>query len=145
MDTSWLLIANRTDARLFEYSGHEFEKLEEISHPEGRLKDQDLISDDKGRVHDRAGQGSHKQEFHESPSDHEDRRFALALSRTLRKGLDDHRFDRLFLVAEPGFLGDLKQALDKETTNALAGTLGKDLLHVADKDIPGHVDALLKP
>ena len=144
MDTSWLLIANRTDARLFEYSGGGLEKLDEFRHPEGRLRDQDFVSDDKGRVHDRAGQGSHKQELHESPSDHEDRRFALELSKTLRKGLDAHRFEHLFLVAEPGFLGDLKQALDKETNNALAGTLGKDLVHVEDRDIPGHLDALLK-
>jgi protein required for attachment to host cells len=145
MSTNWLLVANRTGARLFENqgAGRGLTKVQEFSHPEGRLKDQDLVSDDKGRVHDRAGQGSHKEEPPESPSDHEDRHFAHDLAKTLSHGLDDHRFTRLFIVAEPKFLGDLKHALDKKTASVLEGTLGKDLLHVEDRDIPGHLDDLL--
>lgn len=146
MSTNWLLVANRTGARLFENPGpgKGLIKLEEFSHPEGRLKDQDFVSDDKGRVQDRPGQGSHKREMPESPSEHQDRHFAHNLAETLKHGLDEHRFTRLFLVAEPGFLGDLKEALDKKTASILEGTLGKDLLHVEDRDIPDHLDELLK-
>ncbi|MGW8246699.1 MAG: host attachment protein [Acidiferrobacterales bacterium] len=146
MNTNWLLVANRTGARLFENAGpgRGLTKLQEFSHPEGRLKDQDFVSDDKGRVHDRPGQGSHKREMPESPSEHENRHFAHDLAKTLQHGLDDHRYTRLFLVAEPGFLGDLKEALDKKTASVLEGTLGKDLLHVEDREIPDHLDDLLK-
>ena len=146
MSTNWLLVANRTGARLFENQGpgRGLTKVQEFNHPEGRLKDQDLVSDDKGRVHDRMGQGSHKEEPRESPSNHEDRNFAHDLAKKLKLGLDEHRFARLFIVAEPRFLGDLKGALDKKTVSVLEGTLGKDLLHVEDGDIPGHLDNLLQ-
>lgn len=146
MSKNWLLVANRTGARLFENigPGSGLTRLQEFTHPEGRLKDQDFISDDSGRVHDRAGDGSHKMEMTESASDHEDRLFAHQLALALKHGLDEHNFTRLFLVAEPGFLGDLKASLDKKTASLLEGTLGKDLVHVEDRDIPDHLDDLIK-
>ena len=145
MSKNWVVVANRTGARIFENlgPGSGLTRLQELSHPEGRLRDQDLVSDDKGRTHDRAGQGSHKVEPPESASDHEDRRFAHDLAQELKKGLEKHHFTRLFLVAEAGFQGDIKAALDKKCASLLQGALNKDLVHVEDRDIASHLGDLL--
>lgn len=146
MTKNWIMVANRTGARVFENigPGSGLTKLEEFSHPEGRLKDQDFTSDDKGRTHDRAGQGSHKMEPAESPSAHEDRHFAHDLAQALKQGLEQQHFTRLFLVAEAGFLGDIKAALDKKTASVLEGTLDKDLVQVEDRDIASHLGDMIK-
>jgi len=146
MTKNWIVVANRTGARIFENigPGSGLAKLMELSHPEGRMKDQDFISDDKGRTHDRAGQGSHKMEPAESPSDHEDRHFAHDLAQALKKGLEEQHFTRLFVVAEAGFQGDIKAALDKKTASLLQGSLNKDLVHVEDKDIAGHLGDIIQ-
>lgn len=146
MTKNWIVVANRSGARVFENlgPGSGLTRLFEIDHPEGRLKDQDFTSDDKGRTHDRVGQGSHKMEPGESPSEHEDRQFARDLAAALTRGLEQHHYTRLYLVAEARFMGEIKAALDKKTATLLDATLDKDLVHVEDRDIAGHLDDLLK-
>lgn len=145
MTKNWILVANRTGARIFENigPGSGVTKLMEFSHPEGRMKDQDFISDDKGRTHDRAGQGSHKMEPAESPSAHEDRHFAHDLAQALKKGLEEEHFTRLFLVAEAGFQGDIKAALDKKTASLLQGSLDKDFTNLEDREIVDRISEFL--
>ena len=146
MTKNWILVANRTDARVFEHlgPGSGLTKLMEFSHPEGRLKDQDLASDQGGRAYDSEGSGRHRMEQRESPKEHEDRHFAHDLGKAMSRGLQEHKFTRLFLVAEAGFLGDLKAALDKKTSSLLGATLDKDLVHVEDRDVADHLGDLLK-
>ena len=47
MTTTWILIAHRGGARLFEHTGRSagLKLLQDIPHPEGRLKNQDINAD----------------------------------------------------------------------------------------------------
>lgn len=146
MTKNWVLVANRTGARLFENvgSGSGLTKLDEFSHPEGRLKDQDLASDQGGRAYDSEGSGRHRMEQRESPKEHEDREFARSLAKALKAGLEKDHFTRLFLVAESKFLGEIKAELDKKCLSLLEATLDKDLVHVEDRDIAGHLGDMIK-
>ncbi len=49
------------------------------------------------------------------------------------------QFDSLVLVAPPGVLTELKQALAKPMAALVAGDLQKDLTKVPDHDLTGHL------
>ena len=146
MTKNWILVANRTGARLFENlgPGHGLSKLEEFMHPGGHMKNQDLASDEGGRAYDSVGGGRHRMEQRESPKHQEDRHFAHELAQALNKGHEKEHYTRLFLVAEPKFLGEIKAELDKKSQSLLEATLDKDLVHVEDRDLPSHLSAILK-
>lgn len=138
MDSTWILVANRANARLFTNTGshRELTLLKDFIHSEGRLKDRELSSDKPGRAFDSGGQGRHGMSKSESPSEHETARFAKELATVLEQGRTSHQFGRLILVAEPGFLGVLNGAIDRHTAELVTDTLSKDLAHLDDADIP---------
>lgn len=145
MTKNWLMLANRTGARLFENlgQGNGLRLIENFSHPEGRLKDQDYNSDAPGRSFDSHGQGRHSMEKGESPSEHENSHFAQLLADTLKTGREQDQVTHVYLVAEAGFLGDIRSAMDKKTLSVTTN-LDKDLVAIEERDLPGHLEGLLK-
>ena len=141
MSKTWILVANRSSARIFSNDGSdkELSLLQDIAHPEGHLKDQDFNADKPGRSFDSGGQGRHAMGKSESPTEHEAARFAKELADTLNKGRGTNEFSRLVLIAEPGFLGTLKSTLDDQTAKLVTDTLDKDFSRMADADIPAAV------
>ncbi len=75
---------------------------------------------------------------HEAEERHA-QKFAHHLAEMLNKGRNDHAYQKLILVAEPGFLGDLSGALDKNTSALVEKTVGKDLMHVGENELPQHL------
>src|SRR5687768_9772131 len=60
METTWILVAHRSGAQVYEKRGKkELNLLKEIPHTEGRLKDTELATDRPGRSFDRIGHGRH--------------------------------------------------------------------------------------
>ena len=62
----------------------------------------------------------------------------------IRLSRAENRFGKLVLVAEPRLLGELRAALDKPTAALVSATLDKDLVGVDNRDIPMHLDNLVK-
>lgn len=123
METTWILVADRTGAKLFESKGPgkgTLQHLRDIPHPEGRLQARDAMSP------------------HHEPERHA-QKFAHHLAEILNKGRNDHAYQKLILVAEPGFLGDLSGALDKNTSALVEKTVGKDLMHMGENELPQHL------
>jgi protein required for attachment to host cells len=138
---TWALIADRSHARILSTRGRGkgFELVEDITHPEGRLHDRDLETDRHGRTGD-PRQVGHATETEVSASEEVAIRFANALAAKLRQGHDAHRFEHLILAAEPRFLGHLRKALDKSTSQAVKGEVHKHLLGAGDGDLAAHLD-----
>lgn len=125
---TWILCADRVHAQVYLTHGRHLELVKTIEHPEGRLHDSELVSDQGGQVQARSGHRPHALAPHERPSQTLARRFAKELATFAHDGRVDGRFERLVLVAEPGFLGLLDAALDAVTHARVAAKVGKHLV-----------------
>ena len=146
MNTTWILVAHRGGARLFENlgPGKGLQLVEDIPHPEGRLKSGEINADRPGRAFDKFGAGRHSMSQEHEAADQVSLMFAKHLCDKLEKARAENRFGGLVLVAEPRLLGELRAALDKPTAALVSATLDKDLVGVDNRDIPKHLDNLVK-
>ncbi len=130
MNTTWILVAHYAGAEIYEAKPHAKhpELIRQIPHPEGRLYNRDFESDRHGTTHDRIGSLGHVTHQEHDPRDQDVRRFANELAAALRVGWTQNACDQFVIVAEPGLLGDLRNALDDQTAARVVTTLDKDLL-----------------
>jgi len=138
--TTWVVVADRLRARLFEAgSGRPMlTELEDLVHPEAREHERELVNDRQGRE---VGPWGHQTfEPRTRPRDKETGEFIRELGDRLRKGVHDGTFDRLVLCAEPGLLGRLRRELPGGVTRAVVGEVNKDL---ADKPRPEETEPYL--
>jgi len=129
MSDVWVVVASSTRCRIFAQHKQNapLEQLEELEHPEGRLHDRDLATDRPGRTYDSAGPGRHGMGQALSPTEHENIRFAKTIASRLDAARKRDAFDRLVLVADPRFLGHLRQGLTPNTRSMLTTELQKNL------------------
>ena len=146
MKTTWILVAHRGGARLFENHGpgKGLQLVEDIPHPEGRLKSGEINADKPGRAFDSFGAGRHSLSQEHEAADQVSLMFAKHLCDKLEKARAENRFGGLVLVAEPRLLGELRAALDKPTTALVSATLDKDLVGVENRDIPKRLGSLVQ-
>jgi protein required for attachment to host cells len=142
---TWVIVAHRGGARFFSYLGRGkgLERIREVQHPEGRLKSGEIDSDAPGVGRDRKGPARHPMGHEESASERVASNWARELAHALGKARVEGELDRVVLVAEPGFLGLLRGALDGPTGALVRDTVGKDLGHVRDADVARHLTEVL--
>ena len=145
MKNTWVLIAHRGGARVFENKGpgKGLILLQDIPHPEGKLKSKDLGSDEPGRSFDSHG-ARHSFEQEVGPAAHVSEVFARRIAGILEEGRVGHRYGRLVLVAEARFLGILRAALSRETSTLVTATVNKDLGHVETQEVSKHLQDILQ-
>jgi protein required for attachment to host cells len=117
-----VLVADRTRAMIYRGASHNtvLIEVESLSHPESRLKDQELVSDSPGlSVGVARPQGSATQAY--SPHEREAELFARQIAERIGALRTSNQLHRLYLVAEPHFLGLLRAALDAPTQKLIAG------------------------
>jgi protein required for attachment to host cells len=143
MTTTWILVAHRSGARLFENlgPGKGLTLLETIDHPEGRLRSGEINSDKPGRAFDSFGGARHSMSKEHDPTEQVAMQFARRLAELLDKGRTRNQYTRLVLVADPRFLGDLRAALPPPTAALVSATVDKDLASASVHDLPGHLGA----
>lgn len=145
MDRTWILVAHRGGARLFENRGpgKGLELLQTLDHPAGKLKNKDIDTDQPGRGNDRYGPGRHAYTSEHAPTTHVAEQFAKQLSTLLDDGRSAHRYGRLVLVAEPRFLGNLRAALNAQTAALVTATVDKDLGGTEARELPRHLNSVV--
>lgn len=125
---TWVVVANSCEARIFKLI--KFPKIEELDalyHPESHLHNQDLVSSKPGRTFQSTNPNRSAYEPKTSPKQNEIDKFARQLGEHLATTLHNGDFQRLYLFAEPSFLGNLRQHLDAKTKDAIVGEAPKDL------------------
>lgn len=122
---------------MFEHFGKDtkIRLVETFLHPEGRLKEQDIVTDRAGRNFHRSDKVSHSGGKTGDPRAHSDRLFAQEIARHLKKSRESSGYGRLYLVASPHFMGILKEAVDPVTQKSVTGMLDKDLAHFSEADL----------
>ncbi|MFY0990762.1 host attachment protein [Halomonas sp. C05BenzN] len=145
METTWVVIADQTRARIFAMPRPRaaLEELDDLVNPEGRLHDQDLNSDRPGRAFDSKGLGRHAMGKHHSPKEQEAIRFAHAIGEHLAEGLQRGDFGQLVVSAPPRFLGLLREALPEGVVNRIVLDLDKDLVGLSAGDVGAYLSARL--
>jgi len=143
MQTTWILAADSNRARIFEVTEKDRRLLEiqDFVNPEARMSERELQSDLQGRVY---GYGEHYRAHSATEMvgvEHANELFGKALGRFLDKARTDHRYDRLYLIAPPKFLGLLRHKLSKEVQKLVAEEIDKDLSWLSEHDINRHLKA----
>lgn len=142
---TYIVVANRFQARIFRYLGLKsgLELVEKFYHPASRLRTGELVSDRPGRSSDRGRVARHSLTTEVEAHDEEAIAFAREIAQKLRQARGRNEFSRLMLVAEAGFLGKLKQALDGGTLESLVATLDRDFHQKSSSELSRHLDRYL--
>jgi protein required for attachment to host cells len=145
MEATWVVTADRAGARLLERNRdvrEGYEIIEEVNHPEGRLRDIDIDTDRPGRNSTGRGIGASSRQTmgnSESPHDHMAQQFAKSIADKLQHARGAGRFTRLVLAAEPRFLGMLRESLDGPTARCVVGSVSKNLQSVSLGELQHHL------
>jgi protein required for attachment to host cells len=138
MQTTWVIAADASRARIFEVSGDDknIQEIDDLTNPQGRLADHEIDRDSKGRYF---GKGERDQAHTVEPAvdarEHQVQLFSKRLGHYLEQARSEHRFDRLWLIAPPKFLGLIRQDLSKQVQQAVDEEIPKDLAWFESHDI----------
>ncbi|MGH8496218.1 MAG: host attachment protein [Gammaproteobacteria bacterium] len=135
MPRPWIVVAHNEAASIYsvERPTGPLEQIATFEHPESALRNRDLKTDRPGRAVESAGAGRHAMSSEVDPVTEEALKFARQLADELRAGRVAKRYDTLYLVAAPAFLGLLREALDDDTRARVLFELDKN---VAREDAP---------
>lgn len=137
MSTTWILVANASQAKLFANLGPKkgLQLVKELEHPESREKAANLVSD---RVGNYQGSGSYAQPT--PPKEHEAERFAQELSRELEEGRVNNAYERLILIASAHFMGLLNNRLTSHVRSKVTESIEKDYTRLPIKELAAHLE-----
>jgi protein required for attachment to host cells len=138
----WVVVANSTIARIFkaETISH-LKELETLVHPASRQHSSDLTSDRPGRTFESIHNGTrHAMEPKTNPQQLEFDEFAKHLSKHLDTNALDGSYKKLYLAANPTFLGLLRQHLHDNTLHLIATQIDKDFTQLTPNEITKHFD-----
>lgn len=146
MGVSWVVIADRSRARVFQTDGgaDRLQEIEDLLNPEGRMDDADLRHDAKGRYY---GKGERHQAHTAEPNvtkqEHDEEMFSREVSRLLDRGCDMRRYDRLVMIAPPEFLGILRKQLSQRVEQRIIQQLDSGLANWPQQQIRDYLKQYL--
>lgn len=136
MKPIWILVADSSTARLFttEHSASDLIEINTLNHSEAQLNEQDLVTDSAGK-----GSGNHAYTPEVSAKEQSEMHFAKRVVKHLCDELNQNKFERLFIVAAPAFLGSLRNTLTSRMEKHVAFSLGKNIVTLTPAEIRGHL------
>jgi protein required for attachment to host cells len=141
-NTTWIIAADASRARVLQVADreHKLLEIEDLVNPEARLQDRDLQTDSEPRFNGRnGGPGSDRET--KGAVEHSVEVFAREIGQYLEKARNQHRFDRLHLVAPPKFLGALRKELGKEVEKLVEQEVPKDLSWFNTRELERYLDS----
>lgn len=142
MSNYWILAADSTEARLFtrEKKFSPPVELKDWLHPESRLPGRDLEHDRQGKTFSSHGYGQSDNQKHTEPKKREAQDFARELAGHLDAARARGEFDSLSIVAEPSFLGLIRDSLDENTRELIDVEVDKNLTRRSAETIAEALD-----
>ncbi|HYD58245.1 MAG TPA: host attachment protein [Burkholderiales bacterium] len=137
MPTTWIVTGDAARARILQVTGrNQVEEIESFVNPKGRMHDRDLENGARPRFDGHGGVGKPGSASTGGPgNDREDmgaseleaEKFSRQIGRYLDHARVKKRYDRLFIVAPPRFLGMMRKELGKEVQKLVQDEIDKDL------------------
>jgi protein required for attachment to host cells len=136
MTTTWVVVADASRARIFstEKAASPLVELQTLTHPEARLHEGDLVSDRPGRDRN-SGIGSHDMGHESDAKEGEAIRFAAQICDALEEGRNAGRYEQLYLIAAPSFLGVLRKQQNGPLKKLVTEEVAKNLTTQSPADI----------
>lgn len=144
MQTTWIVAADSSRARIFEVHGKKdhLREIQDFANPAGRSSTQDIENDRRGRFF-ATPEGTHGEGDTYQPRvetvEHETDLFSKQLSKFLDQACNEHRYDKLCLIAYPKFLGMMRKNLSKETQRLVEDEVSKDISWQDTREIEDYV------
>lgn len=144
MGECWVVVADSTRVRLFRKAeGKTLEEFDALLNPEGRMREQDLVSDEQGHGLNRSRSGRFSMSEPETQREHAEKAMAGELAERLRQARLDGSLSRLHILAAPHFLGQLRRRLDDETRELIQSETAKNLSKLDAAAIRGQLPEYL--
>lgn len=144
MKLTWIVVADNTRARIFtaETPSSSLTEIEDLTHTESRLHDREMTSDLPGKI---KGEGNVGHAFEQAtdPKRHEADNFARYLVNFLEQAHNASQFEQLLMIAEPSFLGLLRQHLPEQIKKRVCLELDKNITTLSAADIREHLPEYL--
>lgn len=142
MNTQWVIVADRSRARIFEtdlnFNG--LREVEDLLNPEGRLDDADLRHDAKGRFYGKGERHqAHTAEPPVSQQEHDEEKFSRDVMELLTRGCDAKRYQRLVMIAPPEFLGLLRKQLPERVEQHITRQIDSDISNLPLQQIDDYL------
>ena len=144
MKSTYILVADNVRARIFtaESPSSPLQELEALAHAEGRLHDREMTSDLPGKIKGEGNVG-HAFEQQTDPKKHEADNFARRIAHYLEEAHNDKKFEQLLIIAEPSFLGLLRNQLPEQIKKLVCFELDKNITTHSLDDIRKHLPTYL--
>jgi len=141
----WILVADSSKARILSADDRTapLTELKDLIYPEGRLREQDLVTDGSGAGNGTSGNGTHSMGHEKDAHQHEVKKFARELCVELDRAAQGKDVRKIYLIAAPRFLGLLRQGLSKPCAEKVVGEISKDLVNHSVADIRKHLPKAL--
>lgn len=141
-----ILVADASKARFFKVDSpmSDLIELETEVNPKGRLHNGDMATDRPGRQADSMDVGRSAMEETTEPKDAEIQKFTRELGQKLEKMRSSGEMEKLYLVAPPKFLGELRKHLKPEVREIIAKEIRKDVSRLGAKELRKHLPERIK-
>lgn len=141
MTQMMIVVADSSRARIFSAdSAHSpMNEIEDMAHPEGRMHEQNMVSDMPGK----GGGGDHTYQEKIEPKKEEMIEFAKLIADYLDETRKANKLNELLIIAAPAFLGELRNHLSNETSEKIVFELDKNLAQHSAEDIRSHLPKFL--
>lgn len=135
-----ILVANAARARFFSVDSPtgELHELRTETNPEARMREEDLVADKRGRYRD-SGEGRSALDMVTDPKDVAIQRFARELVQELDRERTQGEMNRLYVVAAPAFLGELRKHLSAPLKTLIAEEIPKDFSSLDSRELRKHL------
>lgn len=144
MSTIWTVVADASRARVFQADEPNgvLREIITLTHPASRQHEGDLVSDRSGHVLSE-NTGGHNVGRDEEWKKEAAARFAKEICQHLEQGLGKGSYAKLYLMAPPAFLGELRHHLAKPVHESVADEVAKDLTTEDSAQIRAHLPEYL--
>ena len=139
MEKIWILVADSAHARILATTAltASLTEIRRLEHPEGRLKESELVTDQPGRARESLAQGHAIQEG--NATEHEATLFAGEIIQLLDKARQEGKFESLVLIAPPHFLGIIRQKLTGPLEKLVIQSVDKNLVSADESTIQKNI------
>ena len=139
---NWVLLLNSNECRIFSFSKQpqELKLIKEISHPENKGRNEDLVSDRPGHYSTDANAGG-AYSPHTDPKDVKRDQFLLEICHVLDDNRVHHQFEKLIVIAAPKVYGCLLQHMNKNVEKLITQHIQKDVVFLKQHEL---LDLLMK-
>lgn len=133
----WVVTSNSVKCRIYQYEKHpqKLTLINEISHPENRLRKEEFLTSDKPGHYKSSASNRGAFEPRTDPKEVEVDNFSRQIAKELEQGRNNHSYTRLILICTPYMNGLLSKHVSKHVKEMVLNEIQKDLQNYNEKEL----------